>query len=1130
MTSDYDVFEILGKGTFGEVVKSWKRSSGEMVAIKILKNDSYRSRIIKNELKLLQTMAEVDMEESHIVQFHEFFHDELKFYLVFELLEQNLFDFQKEHNFSPLPIRHIRTVTTQVLRALAKLKELSIIHADLKPENIMLVDQVRYPFYVKVIDFGSASIFNEVRYVKEPYIQSRFYRAPEILLGLPFCEKVDVWSLGCVMAELHLGWPLYPGNNEYDQIRYICETQGMPRHTILNAARKVHLFFKRGQHQEAVNTWQLKTPAEYLADTKVKPAERRKYILKSLDQLGTLNVHKMIYPDAEAMAEHLDLRSMVELIKRMLTWDSHERITPSAALKHPYVSTQPLKQNYSHTQYYQWCLRSLLESLPSGSKVGGEAEGLQPYGALEEERFYATQESFPEEEEENNATHSVQRTTSQMDGLSLAEAGRDPPPVAWDDGDSRGLYEPFSGPAEAASGRRKTLQQTFRLRQEQEPILAFYRNRHSSPKHRKASRRAPPDLAFDNLILLGQASPEDVADWEKGSNHSATSLAEPGAREGPGLPPGRMLSPTVQAGSEDKGSPSERARRGCGAPAPLGSGGTGFAPEGATYGSFGSLALLFSAHKLARARLRQPCEEGAKTRVARPDPSQVLWSVLPASAAPALRKKMKPRVTYQQLKILHPPEDLPPAGRATQDFHCILVTAILGTMLVAALLVHTFLFPFHSSPRAENVTAASYLDDTCSDPCRIVLVESIPEGLVYEDNSTVGPPTFDAWAKLLADARSTVDIAAFYWTLQNKDTRTRDPSASQGEEILAELLKLSERGITTRIAVNPPSSRLPSTDLLALEESGAQIRKVDLPRLTSGILHTKFWIVDQTHVYLGSANMDWRALTQVKELGVAVYNCSCLARDLGKLFEAYWALGLPNATIPSPWPTNFSTSYNKETPLPLQLNGTQAGVYLSSSPPALCAPGRTRDLEAVLSVIDGAREFVYVAVMSYLPTMEFSHPRRFWPVIDDHLRKVAYERRVRVRLLVGCWKHSKATMFPFLRSLAAMHDNRTRYSIEVRLFVVPANETQAQIPYARVNHNKYMVSDQVAYIGTSNWSGDYFVHTAGSALVVNQSQVESGDQPTVRDQLEAVFERDWNSQYSRELNLLGQLGDLCGGH
>lgn len=121
----------------------------------------------------------------------------------------------------------------------------------------------------QVIDFGSASIFSEVRYVKEPYIQSRFYRAPEILLGLPFCEKVDVWSLGCVMAELHLGWPLYPGNNEYDQVRYICETQGLPKPHLLHAARKAHHFFKRNPHPDAANPWQLKSSADYLAETKV---------------------------------------------------------------------------------------------------------------------------------------------------------------------------------------------------------------------------------------------------------------------------------------------------------------------------------------------------------------------------------------------------------------------------------------------------------------------------------------------------------------------------------------------------------------------------------------------------------------------------------------------------------------------------------------------------------------------------------------------------------------------------------------------------------------------------------------------------------------------------------------------
>ncbi|EOA92956.1 Phospholipase D3, partial [Anas platyrhynchos] len=103
--------------------------------------------------------------------------------------------------------------------------------------------------------------------------------------------------------------------------------------------------------------------------------------------------------------------------------------------------------------------------------------------------------------------------------------------------------------------------------------------------------------------------------------------------------------------------------------------------------------------------------------------------------------------------------------------------------------------------------------------------------------------------------------------------------------------------------------------------------------------------------------------------------------------------------------------------------------------------------------------------MSYLPTMEFSYPKRFWPAIDNHLRKAVFERRVKIRLLVGCWPHSKAEMFPFLKSLAAVGDNRTRYSVEVRLFMVPSSEAQARIPYARVNHNKYMVTEKAAYIG-----------------------------------------------------------------
>uniref|UniRef100_A0A8C0F8W1 5'-3' exonuclease PLD3 n=1 Tax=Bubo bubo TaxID=30461 RepID=A0A8C0F8W1_BUBBB len=314
---------------------------------------------------------------------------------------------------------------------------------------------------------------------------------------------------------------------------------------------------------------------------------------------------------------------------------------------------------------------------------------------------------------------------------------------------------------------------------------------------------------------------------------------------------------------------------------------------------------------------------------------------------------------------------------------------------------------------------------------RIVLVESIPEGMTFSDGSVPNPSTFSTWMNLLGTVTHSLDIASFYWTMTNEDTRTHEPSAAQGEQILNELLQLPQRGITVRITVSRPSAKAPLNDLRALEQSGAVVRTVDMPRLTGGVLHTKFWLVDGTHLYLGSANMDWRSLTQVKELGVAVYNCSCLAKDLGKIFEAYWALGIPGASIPVPWPANYSTPFNMETPLELKLNDTDAAVYFSSSPPALCAAGRTQDLGALLSVIDAAEAFVDVAVMSYLPTTEFSHPQRFWPAIDNRLRKAVFERRVKVRLLVGCWRHSRVTMFPFLKSLAAVADNQTRYSVAV---------------------------------------------------------------------------------------------------
>lgn len=487
---------------------------------------------------------------------------------------------------------------------------------------------------------------------------------------------------------------------------------------------------------------------------------------------------------------------------------------------------------------------------------------------------------------------------------------------------------------------------------------------------------------------------------------------------------------------------------------------------------------------------------------------------------------MKTGIPYHQLEDESRGQEY---SRRTQVYYRGLIALATGaSVLLVIMALCNLLIPRPSSSSSSShpvpdISLRLPNMESCTDPCRIVLVESIPEGLEF-NSSTTHPSIFQSWMNLMNEARSSVDIASFYWTLTNKDTHTHEPTANQGEAVLKRLAELSGN-LSVRIAVNTPQEKQPRHDLRLLNDSGAHIRTVNMKELTTGVLHTKFWVVDKQHIYIGSANMDWRSLTQVKELGVVVYNCSCLAADLSKIFEAYWFLG-ESKSIPSPWPERFSTMYNKDTPLQLPLNNTPSNVYLSSSPPSLCAAGRTSDLQSILSVVEDAESFVYIAVMNYLPTMEFSHPKRYWADIDTQLRRVAYEKRIKVRLLISCWNSTQPVMFSFLKSLASVYDPKNNLDIQVRLFVVPATPKQKEIPFARVNHNKYMVTDKIAYIGTSNWSGDYFVNTAGSALVVNQTASQSVES-TVQSQLKAVFERDWNSGYSTPLTQHSNLKDFC---
>lgn len=354
LTNSYEVLEFLGRGTFGQVVKCWKRGTKEIVAIKILKNHPSYARQGQIEVSILARLSAENADEFNLVRAYEYFQHKNHTCLVFELLEKNLYDFLKKSKFRPLPLKYIRPILQQVLVALLKLKMLGLIHADLKPENIMLLDPSRQPYRVKVIDFGSASHVSKA--VCSTYLQSRYYRAPEIILGLPFCEAIDMWSLGCVVAELFLGWPLYPGASEYDQIRYISQTQGLPMEHLLNTATKTYKFFKRSVEGN-YPVWTLKTPEEHQAEYSIKSKEARKFIFNCLDDISEVNFPTDVQ-GSDMLVEKADRREFVDLLKKMLSIDADKRITPLDALNHPFVTLSHLAE-YAHCRSTKNSVRAM---------------------------------------------------------------------------------------------------------------------------------------------------------------------------------------------------------------------------------------------------------------------------------------------------------------------------------------------------------------------------------------------------------------------------------------------------------------------------------------------------------------------------------------------------------------------------------------------------------------------------------------------------------------------------------------------------------------------------------------------------------------------------------------------------
>lgn len=294
----YEVKTKLGSGAFGQVLKCFDHKRKEIVALKVIINTEQMHQQGKIEVDILRTLQEPD--NNVIVKSYDSFVFRDHICVTYEILGLNLFDYSKSLHFIPLKARQMKALTKQILRGLSFCCAHRVVHADMKPENILLLPGSTTE--CKIIDFGSSCFIGHQKY---EYIQSRFYRAPEVVLGIQYGPPMDMWSLGCIIVELLTGRPLFPAENEQELMEMIMEVCGVPpRNVIISAKRRAYFFDNQG-----------------------KPLLRSGSRYRRIP--GTSSVQK---------ATRFKNPNLISFIESCLEWDQSKRLTPDQALQHPWLT------------------------------------------------------------------------------------------------------------------------------------------------------------------------------------------------------------------------------------------------------------------------------------------------------------------------------------------------------------------------------------------------------------------------------------------------------------------------------------------------------------------------------------------------------------------------------------------------------------------------------------------------------------------------------------------------------------------------------------------------------------------------------------------------------------------------
>jgi len=306
---------------FSSVVraKDMESPTGEEVAIKVIRSQESMFKAGQKEANILRKLQEADpQDKKHLIRLHRTFEHRGHLCLVFESLSMNLREVVKRFGKDVgLNIRAVRAYASQLFLALSLLKKCEIMHADIKPDNILVSESKSV---LKLCDLGSASDVSENDIT--PYLVSRFYRAPEIILGLPYDCALDTWSIGCTLYELYTGKILFPGRTNNHMLLLIMELKGKFAHKLIKRARFGDQHFDESvnflsvEKNDSIKTMSIPSKASHDLRSRIMPTG----LLKGMKE-----------------EEAKMLGNFVDLLDKTLTLDPAKRITPKEALNHAFL-------------------------------------------------------------------------------------------------------------------------------------------------------------------------------------------------------------------------------------------------------------------------------------------------------------------------------------------------------------------------------------------------------------------------------------------------------------------------------------------------------------------------------------------------------------------------------------------------------------------------------------------------------------------------------------------------------------------------------------------------------------------------------------------------------------------------